>query len=131
MSLLDKIAKQKEYDAAHPEEAKKRKEEAEKRKAEEQAKREAERLAEEKHLVEEKAKKKIFKNRRLHFCSKKKVSHRQILQLKRLQEIFTMKKILKKKIEIMTEILFLKKSPATNPMKNPAKNLTKSPVKEK
>ena len=45
MSLLDKIAKQKEYDAAHPEEAKKRKEEAE---------REAERLEEEKLLAEEK-----------------------------------------------------------------------------
>ena len=54
MSLLDKIAKQKEYDAAHPEEAKKRKEEAERRKAEEEAKREAERLAEEKRIAEEK-----------------------------------------------------------------------------
>ena len=56
MSLLDKIAKQKEYDATHPEEAKKRKEEAEKRKAEEQAKREAERLAEEKRIKEAKSK---------------------------------------------------------------------------
>lgn len=56
MSLLDKIAKQKEYDSAHPEEAKKRKEEAERRKAEEQAKREAERLAEEKRLKEAKLK---------------------------------------------------------------------------
>ena len=56
MSLLDKIAKQKEYASAHPEEAKKRKEEAERRKAEEQAKREAERLAEEKRLKEAKAK---------------------------------------------------------------------------
>jgi hypothetical protein len=64
MSLLDRIAKQKEYDAVHPEEAKKRKEEIERRKAEEQAKREAERLAEEqakaeaenKAKVEEKAK---------------------------------------------------------------------------
>lgn len=55
MSLLDKIAKQKEYDAAHPEEAKKRKEEAERRKAEEQTKREAERLEEEKRLAEEKS----------------------------------------------------------------------------
>ena len=58
MSLLDIIAKQKEYDATHPEEAKKRKEEAERLRAEEQTKREAERLAEEKHLVEEKAKQK-------------------------------------------------------------------------
>ena len=58
MSLLDIIAKQKEYDAAHPEEAKKRKEKAERLRAEEQTKREAERLAEEKHLVEEKAKQK-------------------------------------------------------------------------
>ena len=56
MSLLDKIAKQKEYASAHPEEAKKRKEEAERRKAEEQAKREAARLAEEKRLKEAKAK---------------------------------------------------------------------------
>ena len=56
MSLLDKIAKQKEYDATHPEEAKKRKEEAEKRKAEEQAKREAEHLAEEKRIKEAKSK---------------------------------------------------------------------------
>lgn len=56
MSLLDKIAKQKEYDAAHPEEAKKRKEEAERRKAEEQAKHEAERLEEEKRLKENKPK---------------------------------------------------------------------------
>lgn len=56
MSLLDRIAKQKEYDAAHPEEAKKRKEEAERRKAEEKAKREAERLAEEKAKAEKKAK---------------------------------------------------------------------------
>lgn len=54
MSLLDKIAKQKEYDAAHPEEAKKRKEEAERRKAEEEARREAERLEEEKRIAEEK-----------------------------------------------------------------------------
>ena len=52
MSLLDRIAKQKEYDAAHPEEAKKRKEEIERRKAEEQAKR----LEEEKRLTEEKVK---------------------------------------------------------------------------
>ena len=50
MSLLDKIAKQKEYDAAHPEEAKKRKEEAEQRRAEE------------KQLAEEKAKLKEVKN---------------------------------------------------------------------
>ena len=56
MSLLDKIAKQKAYDAAHPEEVRKRKEEAERCKAEEQAKREAERLAEEKLLKEAKAK---------------------------------------------------------------------------
>ena len=56
MSLLDKITKQKEYDATHPEEAKKRKEEAEKRKAEEHAKREAERLAEEKRVKEAKSK---------------------------------------------------------------------------
>ena len=56
MSLLNIIAKQKEYDATHPEEAKKRKEEAEKRKAEEQAKREAERLAEEKRIKEAKSK---------------------------------------------------------------------------
>ena len=56
MSLLDRIAKQKEYDATHPEEAKKRKEEAEKRKAEEHAKREAERLAEEKRIKEAKSK---------------------------------------------------------------------------
>ena len=56
MSLLDKIAKQKEYYSANPEEAKKRKEEAERRKAEEQAKREAERLAEEKRLKEANAK---------------------------------------------------------------------------
>ena len=54
MSLLDRIAKQKEYDAAHPEEAKKRKEEAERRRAEEYAKREAERLEEEKRLADEK-----------------------------------------------------------------------------
>lgn len=54
MSLLDRIAKQKEYDAAHPEEAKKRKEEAERRRAEEHAKREAERLEKEKLLAEEK-----------------------------------------------------------------------------
>ena len=54
MSLLDRIAKQKEYDAAHPEEAKKRKEEAERLRAEERAKREAERLKEEKRLAEEK-----------------------------------------------------------------------------
>lgn len=54
MSLLDRIAKQKEYDAAHPEEAKKRKEEAERLRAEERAKREAERLEEEKRLAEEK-----------------------------------------------------------------------------
>lgn len=54
MSLLDKIAKQKEYDAAHPEEAKKRKEEAERRKAEDEARREAERLEEEKRIAEEK-----------------------------------------------------------------------------
>jgi len=54
MSLLDKIAKQKEYDATHPEEAKKRKEEAERRKAEEEARREAERLEEEKRIAEEK-----------------------------------------------------------------------------
>lgn len=56
MSLLDKIAKQKEYEAAHPEEAKKRKEEAERRKAEEQAKRDAARLEEEKRLKEAKLK---------------------------------------------------------------------------
>ncbi len=56
MSLLDKIAKQKEYYSANPEEAKKRKEEAERRKAEEQAKREAARLAEEKRLKEANAK---------------------------------------------------------------------------
>ena len=54
MSLLDRIAKQKEYDAAHPEEAKKRKEEAERLRAEERAKREAERLEEEKRLADEK-----------------------------------------------------------------------------
>ena len=54
MSLFDIIAKRDAYDAAHPEEAKKRKEEAERRKAEEQAKREAERLEAEKHLAEEK-----------------------------------------------------------------------------
>lgn len=54
MSLLDRIAKQKEYDAAHPEEAKKRKEEAERLRAEERAKHEAERLEEEKRLAEEK-----------------------------------------------------------------------------
>lgn len=54
MSLLDRIAKQKEYDAAHPEEAKKRKEEAERLRAEEHAKREAERLEEEKRLADEK-----------------------------------------------------------------------------
>lgn len=57
MSLLDKIAKQKEYDAAHPEEAKKRKEEAERRKAEEQAKRKEE----EKRLAEEKVKHEVEK----------------------------------------------------------------------
>ena len=56
MSLLDKIAKQKEYYSAHPEEANKRKEEAERHKAEEQAKREAARLAEEKRLKEANAK---------------------------------------------------------------------------
>ena len=56
MSLLDKIAKQKEYESAHPEEAKKRKEEAERRKVEEQAKREADRLAEENRLKEAKSK---------------------------------------------------------------------------
>lgn len=50
MSLLDIIAKQKEYDATHPEEAKKRKEEAERRRAEE------------KQLAEEKAKLKEVKN---------------------------------------------------------------------
>ena len=50
MSLLDIIAKQKEYDVAHPEEAKKRKEEAERRRAEE------------KQLAEEKAKLKEVKN---------------------------------------------------------------------
>lgn len=50
MSLLDIIAKQKEYDASHPEEAKKRKEEAEWRRAEE------------KQLAEEKAKLKEVKN---------------------------------------------------------------------
>lgn len=50
MSLLDIIAKQKEYDTAHPEEAKKRKEEAERRRAEE------------KQLAEEKAKLKKVKN---------------------------------------------------------------------
>ena len=55
MPLLNNIiAKQKEFDAAHPEEAKKRKEEAERLRAEERAKREAERLAEEKRLEEEK-----------------------------------------------------------------------------
>ena len=54
MSLFDRIAKQKEYDAAHPEEAKKRKEEAERLRAEERAKREAERLEEEKRLADEK-----------------------------------------------------------------------------
>lgn len=54
MPLLDRIAKQKEYDAAHPEEALRRKEEAERRRAEEESERK--RLAAEKTKEEAKLK---------------------------------------------------------------------------